>query len=190
VQSEVNLERGGKVTSHLIKYSHHSDGRAHFSQDGKIFTAIKRQSIALKTQPGHICSLLIQGLSGLDLADPVKDVGTTPKRSVIDFEIKPAEAIKFVGRWYDVSNMRFSAPTTTIGPVVPLLDPDGMSRLGCLVASPYANAGHVLALTCQPIPKLGPAPEVFIFYGGFGSRRGHAQSHDGGWFFGLPISGP
>src|SRR5438309_1167409 len=79
VQSEVNLERGGKVTSHRVKYSHHPDGRAHFSQDGKIFTAIKRQSIALETQHGHMCSLLIQGLSGLDLADPVKEVGTTPK---------------------------------------------------------------------------------------------------------------
>jgi len=39
---DVSLEHGGKVTSHLIKYSHHTDGRAHFSQDGKIFTAIKR----------------------------------------------------------------------------------------------------------------------------------------------------
>jgi hypothetical protein len=35
-QSEVNLEQDGKVTSHRVKYSHHADGRAHFSQDGKI----------------------------------------------------------------------------------------------------------------------------------------------------------
>ena len=31
-RSQVNLEQGGKVTSHLVKYSHHPDGRAHFSQ--------------------------------------------------------------------------------------------------------------------------------------------------------------
>ena len=37
-QSQVNLEQGGKVTSHLVKYSHHTDGRAHFSQTGKIVT--------------------------------------------------------------------------------------------------------------------------------------------------------
>src|SRR3982074_3490622 len=50
---DVNLEHGGKVTSHLVKYSHHPDGRAQFSQDGKILTAIVRQSISLDTQHGH-----------------------------------------------------------------------------------------------------------------------------------------
>jgi hypothetical protein len=45
-ESQVNLEHGGKVTSHLVKYSHHVDGRAHFSQDGKVFTAIKRPLLA------------------------------------------------------------------------------------------------------------------------------------------------
>jgi len=42
-KADVNIDFGGKVTSHRVKYSHHPDGRAHFSQDGKIFTAIKRQ---------------------------------------------------------------------------------------------------------------------------------------------------
>ena len=39
-QSQVNLEKDGKVASHLVKYSHHIDGRAPFSQSGKIITAI------------------------------------------------------------------------------------------------------------------------------------------------------
>jgi hypothetical protein len=30
-QTTVNLEQGGKVTSHRVKYSHHLSGRAHFS---------------------------------------------------------------------------------------------------------------------------------------------------------------
>lgn len=29
-ESQVNLERGGKVTSHLVKYSHHVDGPSSF----------------------------------------------------------------------------------------------------------------------------------------------------------------
>src|ERR1700730_17516226 len=53
-QAQVDLQRGGKVTSHLVKYSHHTDGWAQFSQDRKIFTAIKRRSIALDTQNGHM----------------------------------------------------------------------------------------------------------------------------------------
>jgi hypothetical protein len=107
-QANVNLEVGGKVTSHLVKYSHHADGRAHFSQDGKIFTAIKRQSIALGTQNGHLFSLNIQGLHALDVAATPKDAeGSSTKRSVIDFQIPAtAEAIKFVGRWLDVAKLR------------------------------------------------------------------------------------
>jgi hypothetical protein len=69
----VNIECGGKVTSHLVKYSHHPDGRAHFSQDGKILTAIKRQSIALDRQNGHMFTLYIQGLHALDVARTAKD---------------------------------------------------------------------------------------------------------------------
>ena len=33
--ADVSLEPGGKCTSHLVKYTHHVDGEAHFSQDKK-----------------------------------------------------------------------------------------------------------------------------------------------------------
>jgi hypothetical protein len=65
-QTDINLEQGGKVASHLVKYSHHPDGRAHFSQTGKIITAVKRQSIPLDAQNGHIFTLHIQGLAAFD----------------------------------------------------------------------------------------------------------------------------
>jgi hypothetical protein len=166
-EAQVNLEHGGMVTSHLVKYSHHTDGRAHFSQTGKIRTAVKRQSVALDRQHGHIFSLLIQGLKGLDIAHPVKDVGASKKRVVVDFEIEPAETIKFVGRWFDVNRMRFNNPTPTIGPTLLTLDGNGIQRNACLFASPLANARHILAITCETIPSLGPEPEIFLFQGGF-----------------------
>jgi hypothetical protein len=169
-EAMINLEDGGKVTSHLVKYSHHPDGRAHFSQTGKIFTEIKRQSIALETQHGHMFSLLIQGLDGLEQASPSNDVNSA-KKTMIDFDMQPSEAFKFVGRWFDVSAMRFSEPTPTIGPVVSTLDPDGIQRNAILIASPYANAKHALALSCIEISRLGPAPESFMFYGGFDARE-------------------
>lgn len=167
-ESQVNIEHGGKVTSHLVKYSHHFDGRAHFSQDKKVFTAIKRQSIALDKQHGHIFSLLIQGLAALDAA---KDEVQSTKRAAIEFAMNPPEAIKFIGRWFDVNAMRFSNPTSSIGPVVPGLDPDGMQTDLIFTASPYASARHVLAISCTPIPRLGPEPEIFMFYGGFSARE-------------------
>ncbi len=166
-QSQVSLEDGGKVTSHLIKYSHHADGRAHFSQTGKIIIAIRRQSVALERQHGHIFSLRIQGLNALDVAEPVNDTGATPKRTVVDFQTEPAEVIKFVARWFDVNKLRFNNPTLTIGPTLLMTDRDGIQRNACLFASPHSNARHVLAVTCERIPTLGPEPEMFLFYGGF-----------------------
>ncbi len=166
-QSQVNLEKGGKVTSHLVKYSHHTDGTAHFSQTGKIVTAVKRQSIALDKQHGHIFSLLIQGAHALDVADPVKDRGMSPKRTVVDFQVEPSEAIKFVGLWFDVNKLPFNNPTPTTGPMLLTMGRDGVQRNACLFASPHANARHVLSITCEKIEKLGPEREVFVFYGGF-----------------------
>ena len=166
-QSQVNLEQGGKVTSHLVKYSHHPDGRAHFSQDGKTLTTVKRKSIALDKQHGHLFSLLIQGLHALDIADPVKDAGIFAKRTVVDFQVEPAETVKFDGRWLDINKLRFSNPTPTIGPTIVTTGPDSVQRAACLFADPSPTARHVLAITCEKIPKLGPEPEMFMFYGGF-----------------------
>jgi hypothetical protein len=168
-QSDVNLENGGKVTSHLVKYSHHPDGCAHFSQDGKIFTAIRRQSIPLDVQNGHMFSLYIQGLHALEAATAAKDVERIlVKRSVVDFEIQPtAEAVKFVGRWLDIYKLRVSEPNATVGPRHTLVDPDGALTIATLVASTQPDVKHVLAVTCVGVPRLGPEPEIFVFNGGF-----------------------
>lgn len=63
--------------------------------------------------------------------------------------------------------MRFNNPTPTIGPALLTTDPDGIQSNACMFANPNANARHVLAITCEPISKLGPDPEMFLFYGGF-----------------------
>jgi hypothetical protein len=167
-KADVNLEHGGKVTSHRVKYSHHPDGRAHFSQDEKIFTAIKRQSISLDTQNGHMFTLYIQGLHALDVAKTSKDAQGSVNRSVIDSHIEPTPvAIKFVGRWLDINKLRISEPNVTVGPRHTMVDPDGVRTDAILVASPYADARHVLAVTCVAIPRLGPDREIFLFHGGF-----------------------
>jgi hypothetical protein len=189
-ETTIDLQNGGKVTSHLVKYTHHRDGRAHFSQDGKIFTAIKRQSIALETQHGHMFSLLIQGVTGLEQADPAKDIGASEERAIIDFEVESPEAIKFIGRWYDVNRMRFSNPVVSIGPIVPLFEPGAPALRGCMVASPHVNTKHVLIVSCQAIPKLGSEPEKFMFYGGFdpGDTMRDSTKEAGFLAFTYPIS--
>ena len=108
--------------------------------------------------------MLIQGLSALD---PARDELQSTKRAAIEFAMEPPEAIKFVGRWFDVNAMRFSTPTTTIGPIVSGRDPDGIQTYQIFTASPFANAHQVLAISCIPIPSLDPDPEIFMFHGGF-----------------------
>ncbi len=82
------------------------------------------------------------------------------------------EAFKLVGRWFPASGLPLSgAPGSEIGPVVPSRDPNGRLLIGFLIASPHDNAEHVLLLTCEAIPSLGPAPESLLFYGGFDPRK-------------------
>lgn len=174
--AQVNLEASGKIASHLVKYSHHPDGCAHFSQHGRVRTEIKRQSIALDAQRGHIFSVLIQGLQAFDTADDTKDAGSSPKRTALTFQIAgapEAKALKLIGRWFDVSTLLPVGQTqSTIGPRVPTQDPAGRQQNGFLVASPYDKVPqHVLLITCELIPRLGPEPEIMLFYGGFDARE-------------------
>lgn len=166
-QTIVNLEQRGKVTSHRVKYSHHVSGRAHFSQTGKIRTEICRQSVPLNAQHGHIFSLQVQGLRALESLNLGKQRANSSRRTTIEFEVPQSDGIKFVGRWFDISRMRFSNHAPTIGPVLSVSDPDGVIMEGCLIASPYLNTKHYLLVTVVPIQKLGLEPELFVFCGGF-----------------------
>lgn len=165
--SNINLAAGRKTASHLVKYTHHIDGEAHFSQDGKVKTAMRRRSIALASQQGHIFSLLVQGLEGFDEADPLKDVGISPTRAVVNFEMGRPEAVKLVGRWREVRHIRVSHAIESIGPIVKIQN----GQRALLLAAPNAGTTQVLAVTCEAIPKLGPEPETMAFYGGFDSAE-------------------
>ena len=76
-----------------------------FSQDGKIRTAIKRQSIALDRQQGHIFSVLFQGLEAFDSATGAKDSGqrSGPVPEMLTISIDDAGSL--------VATQRDCAPT-------------------------------------------------------------------------------
>jgi hypothetical protein len=69
----INLQPCGKCASHLVKYAHHPDGEAHFSQDGKVISMIRRRSIPLRSFHGHFFTLLVQGLHKFRAAQQPKD---------------------------------------------------------------------------------------------------------------------
>jgi hypothetical protein len=171
VKASVDLTLGGKVTSHLVKYSHHVDGRAHFSQDGKVRTEVRRQALPLDLQQGHMFTTLIQGLVAFDKAHSTRDSGSTPKRAVVNFDLESSPvscSVKVVGRWYDVAKLRSEGEAPpTIGPIVPLKDGRGREYAGVALASPDEGSHHVLLITCENVPSVGPEPESLLFLGGF-----------------------
>jgi hypothetical protein len=56
---ELSYLEGGKVTSHLVKFAYHPNGRTHFSQTGKVkvsfrnnqFHCLRRLEIYLQSKP-------------------------------------------------------------------------------------------------------------------------------------------
>ena len=57
-----DLNVAGPLTMHHVKYAHHVDGEAHFSQDGKILTRIRRRANSLQADGGHLFTIQLQGL--------------------------------------------------------------------------------------------------------------------------------
>lgn len=69
---KLKLDEYGKVTSHLVKLSHHTSGRAHFSQDGKVRTEVRRQSFRLDSSIGPVFQLFAFRLGGFGVLDPAR----------------------------------------------------------------------------------------------------------------------
>jgi hypothetical protein len=171
--TSLSLEPGGKVASHLVKYSHHPDGRAHFSQDGKVFTAIKKQSVPIKEIQGHVFTVQLQGLASFEQLNPSEyNLPPTPKRTILNFSFgdKEPESVKIVGRWYSQAVLLSNMKSGVIGPVMTAINPQGKSYSAFLCSAPegHAGEGRILVITCEGIPKLSKDEETTLtFIGGF-----------------------
>jgi len=172
--TDLSLIPGGKATSHLVKYSHHPDGTAHFSQDGRVFTSVRKQSVPLARAEGHIFTVQVQGMADFGAVDSPKDSKSSKKRTVLNFKLgKEPEAVKIVGRWYSQNTLEKNlVKGTTNGPKIPCITPQGKKYLGFLIAHPYGlgKRQFALLLTCESIPILDRDFEsALTFIGGFDS---------------------
>lgn len=171
--TSLSLEPGGKATSHLVKYSHHPDGRAHFSQDGKVFTALKKQSIPINKIQGHVFTVQLQGLTSFEQLNRNEyNLPPTAKRTILNFSFGNAEpqAVKFVGSWFSQAVLMKNMQSGVLGPVMTAINPQGKSYLAFLCSAPegHAGEGRILVLTCEGIPRLSKDEETALtFIGGF-----------------------
>lgn len=176
MHEKIKLADGGKVTSHRVKYTHHPDGRVHFSQDRKIYTAIKKQSVPLASAHGHIFTVQFQGIDDFELVNPQKDrKPPSGKRTLLnmDFPDDYPEAIKIVGRWYSAKELIESIegnPGDSVGPIIPCKENGGSQRLAMIVSPPQSQpfSDFALMISCVSIPRFSQDKGTALtFIGGF-----------------------
>jgi len=168
----LELLHGGKATSYAVKYSHHWDGEAHFSQDGKVKTIIRKHSVPLEKYSGHFFTVQFQGLEDFDLNLNDKLEYSTAKTRVI-YELKPnPEAIKFIGMLYSINELdqRLIIKDDQIhGPIFEGISNIGEKTKGLLISSPtsYKSSNLVMYIYCKGIKSMGNEENVLTFMGGF-----------------------
>ncbi len=168
---DVSLIEEGRVTSHLVKYSHHRDGRAHFSQDGKVNTTVKKQSSPLNTYFGHLFTIQLQGLRGFEVSTGKEhDLGNV-KDQPITFTVrgKEPQALKVLGYWYTKRELnRFVRGPA--GPGTTIKGKGGKARKGVLLSAPWGapGSGAFLFVSVESIPPINSETySQLTFLGGF-----------------------
>lgn len=151
---QVDLKPGGRVTSHLVKYAHHPDGEAHFSQTGKVLTHVRRTAVALDRAGGHLFTVHVSGYEQFRAVTAAEGrQGPTHERTLLNFSLIPERptAIKIVGRLYTNESLAFEgSPPSGPGPV-PTVDESGVQRWAFLVSPLEGWPGdhRILMLTAE-----------------------------------------
>lgn len=174
----LELEIGGHVSSHLVKYSHHPDGRAHFSQTGRVYTRIRKHAVPLGDADGHLFTVHAQGLRefGAPRSRDTRDQQPNVKRTVLSFrfEDQNVDAVKVVGHLHSAQSLGQRTGTGVIHPKMQTLAPDGTISSAFVCSAPPGSAGQhrCLLLSCVSTPRLDQGREAsLLFLGGFDSPR-------------------
>ena len=175
--TSLSLIDGGKVTGHKVKYSHHPDGRVHFSQDGKIRSKVRKQSVALSEAEGHIFTIQLQGFDDFKALDAKeREPLLSPKKTILNYRFmgKPPEAFKFVGHWHNRKSLL--AMTSQMGkkPWFMWTRSGGSNVMGMIIADPFIKSGQecYLLLSCEVIPRLDKERySTLTFMGGFDPKH-------------------
>jgi hypothetical protein len=159
------------VTAHSVKYTHHPDGEAHFSLDGKIFTQVRRKAVPLSAAGGHLFTVMIQGLHLFEELSQT-DIAT-PKRGIVSMPVPEGqiEALKFVGHLY--SSMHFAEKLQIPkmdSAFIPLLQPDGRRLVGVVLATKLKQKDqqYLLVVSVEQIKTIASHTDLFVsLIGGF-----------------------
>ena len=163
-QTNLDLTENGRVTAHLVKYAHHPDGEAHFSQDGKVKTEVRRKSVPLQEQRGHLFTIQIQNIESFCLL-------SAARRDQLTLELpENMRALKITGWRHHFSDLKLPEGVVSTGFPKGIQTSDGVAHVGLFVAPPEGELFDdvVLFLGVEETPLLSEdnAPHL-IFFGGF-----------------------
>ncbi|MEA2453139.1 MAG: hypothetical protein QOG04_1849 [Actinomycetota bacterium] len=155
-----------RVTSHKIKYHHPMDGRAHFSQDGKIKTEIWSRGLpSLIEEGGHLFTVQVQGLPHFhEMKVEEYDSGTMHMAELQQDE--PPETVRLVGRFNRLDADALSWPRVRVRSKSTGREAD-MLALAPPAGTPLDGFGIFVEVI--PQERVGPEDEPFFlsFQGGF-----------------------
>jgi hypothetical protein len=157
-------------SSHRVKYTHHVDGRVHFSQDGKIRTVVRRQAIPLTAADGHLFTVQLQGLSAFKAlpTDQLHPPNVSRANAVFEINGAPTDSLKFLGRIHSRDRLIHSLVSikAPVGPRMVLQSPDGRRHMSIMMAAPN-HPDRLLFITAEAIPLLNQDGPTITFIGGF-----------------------
>lgn len=161
-----------KTTSHLAKYSHHPDGVALFSQDGKVKSEVRRESFRLDGPLGHLFQLHAYHPSGFTRFDQAKRrAGRAYLRNVFQDRLPGAVTIRAEWRRKQsiVDNIQplggVSGPLSRVESRL-----TGERFMVHFLGAPegYPLQEHVLMVTVAPTVELASFDEPsIVFLGGY-----------------------
>lgn len=168
--ADVSLTEEGFVTTHLVKYSHYPDGEAHFSQDGKIFTKVRRKAAGLKEIDGHLFTAYCRGLLAFEEhpAPPSNKANKTIEITYLRGS-EPDAAVKLTGYLFSFDEAKRRCIKESGKGGIGIINDDNEVRWGIMMSEPPGRtlSEHLLLLTYEDARLSGSTDPYLFFLGGF-----------------------
>jgi len=182
-ESQVEFQKSGELTSQRLKYSHHADGHALFSQDRKVFSRIRKKTTSLDSYSGHMFTVMFHGLEEFRLSTSDPPPSKHVKESAVKYSVTTDLGwMKIVGYWFSHTQLldtygKYSSygPENTdlfIGPS--FIDWDGIHHVILRSAESIKPFYRFLVLKFARLPTEVFDPDggaKLIFLGAFDSKE-------------------
>ena len=168
-EDTVNLGEHGLVASSPVKYSHPPDGAAHFSQDGRVITKIRRQSFPLDGPEGFLFELHMYHPQKFKALFPGEE---KKKRLYLPwlFTDRLPSAVTLSAEWRRIEGVRDQIGPDNRGPLLKLRRwRDGVEFKAMILRQPegFPLRDHVLVLNVGPAKEISIDHHGMVFFGGW-----------------------